>query len=131
MENRFNIDFIEFSILVEACITPAPIACGMFFQNVSDIYYNVLTENERNRLFEWVLRSSRFNIKDDDCNLFYHRYNPENQYLATTNYKNKIEKHQCFKYNNKYHTTKSTWIEEKYIKKITLIQNTNDSKTNT
>lgn len=42
-DNRFSIDFIEFSFLVEACIPPRPIARTYFWGQVIDKYYHVLT----------------------------------------------------------------------------------------
>ena len=58
--NRFNIDFFEFSFLVEACIPPRPIARAMFWDDVINKYYHVLTDNERQRLFEWINRCDNF-----------------------------------------------------------------------
>ena len=39
-----DIDFFEFSFLVESCIPPSPIARAYFWQNVIDKYYYVLTK---------------------------------------------------------------------------------------
>ena len=84
LANRFNIDFFEFSFLVEACIPPRPIARAMFWDDVINKHYNVLTENERERLFEWVNRcygmEHGLENKNEDCLLFNARFDKENQY---------------------------------------------------
>jgi hypothetical protein len=116
--NRFNIDFFEFSFLVEACIPPRPIARMTFWFDVCDKYYHVLTQEERSKLFEWIQRNPSFDLKNEDCKLFYDRYNPDNQYSVTTNYKNEIKDVKCFLHNNKYHTKSNTSINEEYIKEI-------------
>lgn len=117
--NRFDIDFFEFSFLVEACIPPRPIARAMFWENVIDKYYNVLTLSERDRLFEWVNRNNCFEERlkenNEDCLLFNARYDKSNQFLVTTNYKKKIEIHNAFKWKGKYHLSKTKSINEKYI----------------
>mgnify|MGYP003344447537 FL=1 len=84
-KNRFNIDFFEFSFLVEACIPPRPIARSLFWQDVINKYYNVLTQDERDRLYEWINRNpcmvSSLNQQNEDCLWFNARFDKENQYL--------------------------------------------------
>ena len=55
-----DIDFFEFSFLVSACAGNRPIARSMFFDRVIDKYYHVLSQDERDNLFEWINRSSSF-----------------------------------------------------------------------
>lgn len=118
---RFDIDFFEFSFLVEACIPPRPIARAVFWQDVCDKYYHVLTQNERSRLFEWIMRNPCFDLANEDCKLFYDRYNPDNQYSVTTNYKDEVKDVGCFLHNERYHTKSNTSINEEYIKDIKKI----------
>lgn len=123
--NRFNIDFFEFSFLVEACIPPRPIARAMFWQDVIDKHYHVLTENERERLFEWVNRNpcmqDGIENNNDDCLLFNARFDKNNQYEVTSEYKGKMDTHKSFLYEGKHHISKNTHIESKYIVKIAKI----------
>jgi len=118
--NRFDIDFFEFSFLVEACVPPRPIARAMFWQEVINKYYHVLTENERDRLFEWVNRNpcmqSGVENNNEDCLLFNARFDKNNQYEVTSEYKEKTDTHKCFLWEGKYHISKNTHIEAKYIK---------------
>jgi hypothetical protein len=120
---RFDIDFIEFAFLVEACIPPMPIARTMFWQKVIDSYYHVLTPEERLRLYEWIGKTYRyrFGLADEnkDCWLFEHRFNPDNQYRVTTYFEGKTKVDECFKMGERYHTTASKSIQEQYI---TLIE---------
>lgn len=115
VSSRFSIDFFEFSFLVEACIPPRPIARAMFWQDVIDKYYHVLTENEKERLFNWINRCSAFDLENEDCRLFYARFNPANQYELETEFEGKRETVKCFKWNDKFHLSKSTSVNEKYI----------------
>ena len=123
--NRFNIDFFEFSFLVEACIPPRPIARAMFWDDVINKHYHDLTKNERERLFEWINRcygmEHGIEIKNEDCLLFNARFDPENQYEVTSEYKGKTDTHKCFLWQEKYHISKNTSIEAKYITGTTKI----------
>ena len=123
--NRFNIDFIEFSFLVTACIPPTPIARSMFWEEVCGKYYKILTQEERNNLFEWVNReySMQRGIESNNeyCLLFNARYDKNNQYIVSTDYKGLLQEIECFKWKDAYHTGKNTSIQEKYITKITKI----------
>lgn len=119
MENRFNIDFFLFSVLVENCIPPRPIARAFFWDEVINTYYNVLTQDERNNLYGWINRNPYFEhqIKDkqEDCLLFNARYDKENQYIITINYEGEIKNVETFRWEEKYHISKSTSLQEEYI----------------
>ena len=119
---RFNIDFFEFSFLVKACIPKTPIARAYFWGNVIDKYYFELNQNERDRLFEWINRAYRMEeglkSEDEGCLLFNARFDKNNQYLVSTFYGGKEDKIEAFLLNGKYHTSKSTSINEEYINKI-------------
>ena len=120
--SRFNIDFFEFSFLVEACIPPRPIARAMFWDDVIDKHYHKLTDNERVRLFEWINRNpcmqDGIEEGNEDCLLFNARFNPDNQYKVHTNYNDKLEVYDAFKLNDRYYIKKNTSIEDKYIVKV-------------
>jgi hypothetical protein len=120
--SRFNIDFFEFSFLVEACIPPRPIARAMFWDDVINKHYNTLTDNERGRLFEWINRNpcmqDGIEEGNEDCLLFNARFNPDNQYKVHTNYNDKLEVYDAFKLNDRYYIKKNTSIEDKYITKV-------------
>lgn len=119
---RFNIDFFEFSFLVTTCIPPNPIARAMFWKEVVDKYYNVLTQTERNNLFEWVNREysmeKGLENSNEDCLLFNARYDKDNQYAISTLYLGEESVINCFLWQNKYHVTTSQSLVEKYITKI-------------
>ncbi len=124
--NRFDIDFIEFSFLVCSTIPPRPIARAMFWHRVIDQYYNVLTKLERGNLFEWVCREDAFKHgienKNEGCQLFYDRYNPDNQYKVKTLFKDKEDTVECFKYKDRFHTSRNTSIQEEFITEIEKIK---------
>jgi hypothetical protein len=122
---RFEIDFFEFSFLVEACIPPRPIARAMFWQKAIDVYYYELTKDERARLYEWINRcySMEHGIKEgnEDCWLFNARYNPDNQYLVEAKNNDKTETYHCFHLNGRYYTKSNTSIVEEYITNVTKL----------
>lgn len=127
LANRFNIDFFEFSFLVEACIPPRPIARAMFWDDVINKHYHVLTENERQRLFEWINRCDNFTYNlpiNEDCQLFNARFDKENQYEVETKYNSITEKHRVFKWQGKYHISKTQSVNEDYIVEITKVPET-------
>lgn len=117
-----DIDFIEFAFLVEACSGRQPIARSMFFQRVIDKYYYLLTQDERDHLFEWINRSYSFEsgleTKDENCLLFNARFDRNNQFLVHTFFGEKENKTEAFLLDGKYHTSKSTSINEEYITKV-------------
>jgi hypothetical protein len=123
VSGRFVIDFFEFSFLVEACIPPRPIARAMFWEDVINKHYHVLTENERQRLFTWITKNLSFDLTNEDCRLFYARFNPKNQYEVETEFEGKKETVKCFKWNDKFHLSKSKSVNEKYIVKANWLSN--------
>jgi hypothetical protein len=116
-EDKFKIDFFEFAFLVEACIPPRPIARMSFWYKVIDEYYDILTKEERLRLFEWITKNHGFDLEQEDCALFYARFDPNNQYKVLTNYEGKEEVVDCFKWGDKYHIKRNRFIDEDYIVK--------------
>jgi len=116
--SKFNIDFFEFSFLVEACIPPRPIARAMFFQRVSNSYYHEMTDNERKNLFSWIIKLDKFDINDNNCQNFYNRFNPDNQYKIHTDYGGKKEIKEVYLHNEKYHIDDQISVIEEYITKI-------------
>jgi len=122
MPPRFDIDFFEFSFLTEACYGRRPIARSMFFQDVVDKYYYVLTQSERDNLFEWLNRNHGFTSElesgEESCLLFNARFDKNNQYLLTTFFGEKEDKIEAFKFGEKYYTAKDTSINEYYVTKI-------------
>ena len=127
--SRFNIDFFEFSFLVEACIPPRPIARAMFWDDVINHHYNTLTNDERSRLFEWINRNACMQDSieqgNEDCLIFNARFDPDNQYKVHTNYNEKLEVYDAFKWNDRYYTRKNTSIDDKYITKVEKDNETN------
>lgn len=120
--DKFKIDFFELCFLAEACIPPVPIARACFWFKICDEYYHELTDNERNRMFEWITKNQKFNTDNEDCRLFYARYNPKNQFKVTYFYEGKTDSVFCFRFNEKYHTSKTTHVADKYIKEAVLVE---------
>lgn len=120
--NRFDIDFFEFSLLVEACIPPRPIARAYFWQQVIDKYYHVLTSNERAKLFAWVNRNPSMEDgienQNEDCLMFNAIFNPDNQYRARVVFEGKESEVDCFKWKDCYYTSTRSHINEQYIEDV-------------
>jgi hypothetical protein len=114
-QNRFTIDFFELSFLVEACIPPTPIARHSLWLKVIDTYYEQLSQNKRDRLFEWVNRHGRMQggieNKNSECLLFNARFDKENQITVKT----KFGTFNCFKWKNKYYLNSKTFINKDTI----------------
>jgi hypothetical protein len=119
---KFSIDFFELAFLAEACIPPRPIARSMFWDRLINEIYDELSKDERIRLFEWIPRNPCFNLENEDCQLFFARFNPENQYEVTYIYEGEKKVIECFMLNERYYTTKNISIYEKYITKVEKIQ---------
>ena len=117
--SEFKIDFFELCFLAEACIPPRPIARAMFWDKLINQYYFQLSEDESDRLFEWMRKSSCFDLKNEDCKWFYDRFNPDNQYRVKTLYDGKDDVKDCFLHDGKYYLNKTQSIYEKYIVSVT------------
>ncbi len=116
--STFTIDFYEQAFLAEACIPPRPIARAMFWQSLTDKYWEQMTEGERAHLFEWLQKNWVYEEsleKEEDTQIFHARFNPDNQYMVTTNYKGETDKHRAFKMGDRYYTRRNTWIAEAHI----------------
>ena len=118
--SEFKVDFFELMFLAEACIPPRPIARAMFWENLINKYYHQMTNGERDRAFEWLTKMDAFNKEDADCRLFFARFNPQNQYLVETEFEGKKDTVECFLFDEKYHTAKNTYVDNRYVIKATL-----------
>jgi hypothetical protein len=119
--STFEIDFFELAMLAEACIPPRPIARAMFWQSLTDKYWYQLTDGERIHLFEWLQKSWVYEeslAKEEDTQEFHARFNPDNQYMVTTNYEGKIQEHRAFKMGDRYYIKRNTWVTEEAITSI-------------
>ena len=121
MDEKFKIDFIELVFLAEACIPPRPIARAMFWQRLINEIYHDLTDNERIRMFEFMKRNDSFNLENKECQWFYARYNPQNQYEVTVFYENSKRVIKAFLKDDLYRTSITRHIEPKYIKSVKKI----------
>jgi len=120
--SNFTIDFFELSFLAEACIPPRPIARAFFWNNLTDVYWKQMTENERARLFSWMNRNDWYLVsltKEEDTKKFHARFNPDNQYLVKTEYEGKSEEHRAFLYEDSYCIDNRKSIAKEYIKEVT------------
>lgn len=118
---KFNIDFFELAFLAEACIPPSPIARTMFWQNLTNSYWEQMTEEERIHLFEWMNRNEWYKKSlenEEDTKIFHARFDPDNQYNITTNFNNDIKIRRAFKLNDKYFISLNSWIANEYITSI-------------
>ena len=118
----FNIDFFELSFLAETCIPPRPIARTMFWQNLTNVYWDQMSESERSRLFEWLNRNPQYPEsleKEEDTKVFHARFDPENQYMVKTNYNGEQKEIRAFKFGGRYYTGLNTFIFEDYISEVT------------
>lgn len=119
--SNFKIDFFELCFLAEACIPPKPIARTMFWQNLTNVYYDQMTGHERVKLFEFMNRNSWYEeslATQEDTQIFHARFDPDNQYIVTTNYNGEVGEWDAFKRNDKYYTSATKSIIEDYITKI-------------
>lgn len=114
--NNFKGIFINFEdllCLTNICLPPVPIARAIFFERVSDTYYNLMTDQQKNEIFNSIF--SKLDLKNDDHLYFYNRFNPDNQFEVEYQYQNETNKIKAFKHNESFHVSKNRSIIEKYI----------------
>jgi len=117
--NEFKIDFFELAFLAEACIPPRPIARTMFWQHLTDIYWEQMTEDQREHMFEWLNKNENYKRSletNEDTKMFHARFDPDSQYMVYT------EKHEkpfrAYLFDGRYWIKRNTWIMEDAIIKV-------------
>lgn len=115
---QITIDFFELAFLAESCIPPRPIARASFWDRLINEIHGQLSINERQRLFNWITKNDLFNKENEDCQWFYARFNPKNQFNVSCFYNGKASTIQCFRKDDKYWTSKTRSVNEEYIKSI-------------
>jgi len=123
--SKFEIDFFEFSFLVEACIPPVPIARSSFWDKVCNYYYHQLSADERNRLFEWITDNPKYKDgvkkKNEQCRIFWHRYNPACQYHVMSKIgRRPVEEHDCFYMDGNYYIEYNSYMHSSVIEKYVI-----------
>ena len=119
--SSFTIDFFELSFLAEACIPPRPIARACFWISLTDKYWELMTENERSRLYEWLNRNLRYEEslkEEEDTQIFDARFNPNNQYMVSYDKGNEKGTVRAFLRNDRYWVGTTKYITEEYITSI-------------
>ena len=122
--SKFKIDFFELLFLAEACIPPSPIARATFWQNLTNVYYEQMTDNERSRLFSFMNRNEIYQeslLFQEDTQIFHARFDPNNQYLVKYNYNGESREIHTFFRNGKYWTFSTRLINEDFITEIIKI----------
>jgi hypothetical protein len=122
--SNFTIDFFELAFLAEACIPPNPIARTMFWQRLTNVYWEQMSEEERDRLFEWLNRNDNYKQsleKEEETQIFHARFDPDNQYMVHTTMNGKDDVNRVFKYKDLYYVRSNSWITPEFITKVEKI----------
>jgi len=122
--SNFTIDFFELAFLAEACIPPNPIARTMFWQRLTNVYWEQMTEEERDKLFEWLNRNDNYKRsleKEEETQIFHARFDPDNQYIVYTTMDGKDDVNRAFKYKDLYFVRSNSWITPEFITKVEKI----------
>lgn len=120
-DKGFTIDFFELSFLAEACIPPRPIARAYFWKNLTDRYWEQMSEGERMNLFEWLNKNPWYPEsleKEEDTQIFHARFDPDNQYTVKVIYQGKEEEYRAFKMKDRYYKGTTTFIADEYITEV-------------
>ena len=119
--SNFTIDFFELAFLAEACIPPNPIARTMFWQRLTNVYWEQMSDEERDRLFEWLNRNDNYKRsleKEEETQVFHARFDPDNQYIVYTTMDGKDDVNRVFKYKDLYFVRSNSWITPEFITKV-------------
>jgi hypothetical protein len=122
--SNFTIDFFELAFLAEACIPPNPIARTMFWQRLTNVYWEQMSDEERDRLFEWLNRNDNYKQsleKEEETQIFHARFDPDNQYIVYTTMNGKDDVNRVFKYKDLYYVRSNSWITPEFITKVEKI----------
>lgn len=117
-DKPFKIDFFELMFLAQVCIPPVPIARAMFWQDLCDVHYHEMSQSERKRMFDFIVKQDSFTLENKDHDYFFCRFYKFNQYNIEC-VGEKYDK-QAFKYEGKYHKSENISINDAYILKAKL-----------
>lgn len=113
--SKFTIDFFELGFLAEACVPPCPIARTSFWHDLIDKHYYIMSEDERERLYDWIRKLPSYNLENKDVQWFEARFNPDNQYKLHLSFEGKEETRECFLWEGRYYIGRNVSIFEDYI----------------
>ncbi len=115
-EKKFVIDFFELSFLTEACLPQSTIARHTFFMDVVDIHYHKMSWEQRKHLFQWI--GKKLNMEYEESQMFYARFNPDNQFNLSTSYQGKKENVEAFLLNGNYYVSSNRRVNNDYIESV-------------
>lgn len=122
--DKITFTFWELAFLAEACIPPKPIARMAFWDRlINDIYTGLNSEDLRERLFNYIIKNNCFDLENSDCQWFFARYNPKNQFIAYCFIDGKSKEQQCFWKDGAYRVSKDKFINDEYIKYVDKVFN--------
>jgi hypothetical protein len=119
-EGKFLIDFFELAFLTEACLPKSTIARHTFFMDVIDKHYHKMNWEQRKHLFTWI--GKKLNMEHEESQIFYARFNPDNQFNLTTFYDGKKENVEAFLLNNNYYVSSNRKVNNNYIEKVEKLE---------
>ena len=118
---KVKLDFFEMYYLLESCFRGSHLRSDTIERFV-DEWYDKFTPEERNNLYEWILRdiyNGKFEPNSVLCGadiVFMARYNPDNQYSVTLKGGGKGFK--AFFRDGKYYINSTTYIDNASILKV-------------
>jgi hypothetical protein len=118
--DKFVIDFFELAFLTEACLPKSTIARYSFFMNVIDIHYHNMSWEQRKHLFEWI--GKKLNMEHEESQIFYARFNPDNQFKITFKKMAEKESVEAFLFKNIYWISSNQKVNNDYIDSIEKIE---------
>ena len=118
--SKFEVVFFELVILTESCIPPTTIARHTFFNSVINMHYKKMSNEERVRMFD--IMKDKLDLNNEDCQRFYARFNPNNQYEIKASYNGDTEYHLAYLFNDKYYISTDKYVSDEYIDKVTQIK---------
>ena len=119
--DSFQIDFFELAFLAEACIPPRPIARMMFWQHLTDKYWDQMSDPQRTHIWNWLQKNPYYeeSLKtEEETQIFHARFDPDNQYMVHTNFHGVEDKRRAFKMGDRYYITRTTSIADEYIVEV-------------
>jgi hypothetical protein len=93
----------------------------MFWQHLTDVYWEQMTEDQRDHLFDWLNRDDRYQkslIAEGETKIFNARFDPDNQYMVHTTMNGMDNSIHTFKWNELYYVKRNTWISPEFITKV-------------
>jgi hypothetical protein len=107
-----TIDYFEYLVLIDTSWCDSTILRSSILQKTIDVWYDKLNADQRKGVYVYLKR------KECDQNIhdqILARYNPDNQFKVTVNYKGDVSTIDCYSFEGHFYKNRTSFVADEYI----------------